>query len=165
MNNSGINGNGGDRVKSNTWISALRRWAHSATPAPKPAMPSIGLGLGGGFARGIAHVGVLRVFERNHIPIHCIGGVSAGAIVAAAFASGATSEEIGRIGAGMRFTDVARWSLSRMGFAGSERMDAFLHRLLKKFRFEEMVTPLGIVATDLRTGEPVYFQDSGDVIL
>jgi NTE family protein len=52
--------------------------------------PRIGLALGGGFARGIAHAGVLEVFEKNQIPIHCITGVSAGSIVAAAYASGAT---------------------------------------------------------------------------
>ena len=62
------------------------------------APPRIGLALGGGFARGIAHAGVLRVFERHGIPIHCITGVSAGSIVAAAYASGAQPEEIARAG-------------------------------------------------------------------
>jgi NTE family protein len=125
----------------------------------------IGLALGGGFARGIAHAGILKVFERNQIPIHCIAGVSAGAIVAAAYASGATPEEIGKAGCSMRFTDVARWSICRMGFVGSERMEKFLGRLLKCWRFEEMRLPLGVVATDLATGEPVLFRDTGDVNL
>ena len=53
-------------------------------PLAKMAQPKIGLALGGGFARGIAHAGVLKVFEEHRIPIHCITGVSAGAIVAAA---------------------------------------------------------------------------------
>src|SRR5437762_12104160 len=114
--------------------------------------PRIGLALGGGFARGIAHAGVLRAFERHGIPLHCITGVSAGSIVAAAFASGAQADDIGLIGASMRFRDVARWSLCRMGFLGSERMKRFLERLLKTYRFEEMRIPLGIVATDLCTG-------------
>ena len=129
------------------------------------ARPRIGLALGGGFARGIAHAGVLRIFERHGIPIHCITGVSAGSIVAAASASGAQPEEIVRAACSMRFADVARWSLSRMGFVVSERMKPFLQGLLKHYRFEEMRIPLGVVATDLCTGEPVSFRDTGDVFL
>src|SRR5947208_1087163 len=129
------------------------------------ASPRIGLALGGGFARGIAHAGVLRVFQRHGIPIHCITGVSAGSIVAAAYASGAQPDEIARAACSMRFSDVARCSLSRMGFVVSERMKPFPQRLLKHYRFEEMRIPLGVVATDLCTGEPVSFRDTGDVFL
>lgn len=147
------------------WFARFRQLSRPPnTPTPAVA-PKIGLALGGGFARGIAHVGVLRVLEQQQIPVHCIAGVSAGAIVAAAFASGATSEEIGKVGCSMRFTDVARWTIGRMGFVGSERMIRFLQRLLKRFHFQEMQIPLGVVATDLCTGEPVIFRDSGDVCL
>jgi NTE family protein len=132
---------------------------------PSIAAPRIALALGGGFARGIAHTGVLRVFERHGIPIHCITGVSAGAVVAAARASGAHPDEIARAACSVRFADVARWSLSRMGFVVSERMKPFLQGLLKCYRFEEMPIPLGVVATDLCTGEPVCFRDTGDVLL
>src|SRR5213593_2535875 len=144
--------------------SALRHRAHVRRPQPR-IPPRIGLALGGGFARGIAHAGVLRAFERHGIPLHCITGVSAGAIVAAAFASGARADDIGLVGASMRFRDVARWSLCRMGFLGSERMKRFLEGLLKTYRFEDMRIPLGIVATDLCTGEAVSFRDSGDVFV
>jgi NTE family protein len=144
------------------WLASVRRWAREPRPTSIPSR-SIGLALGGGFARGLAHIGVLRVFEQYEIPVRCIAGVSAGAIVATAYASGATPEEIGKVGAAMRFTDVARWSISRMGLAGSDRMDRFLHKLLKGFRFEDMKIPLGIVATDLSTGEPVFFRGHGDV--
>jgi len=123
----------------------------------------IGLALGGGFARGIAHAGVLRLLERHRIPIHCITGVSAGSIVAAAYASGATPEEIARAGCAMRFSDVGRWKLSRLGLVGSERMNRFLERLLKTYRFEEMHIPLGVLATDLSTGMPVAFSGTGRV--
>src|SRR2546427_9798438 len=95
------------------------------------APPRIGLALGGGFARGIAHAGVLRVFERHGIPIHCVTGVSAGSIVAAAWASGTRSDEIVQTACSMRFANVARWSISRMGFVVSERMKRFLEGLLK----------------------------------
>jgi NTE family protein len=133
--------------------------------AQAAAAPRIGLALGGGFARGIAHAGLLTAFERHGIPLHCITGVSAGSIVAAAYASGTPVDQITRVGRSMRFRDVARWSLCRMGFLRSERMKQFLEGMLKTSRFEEMRLPLGIVATDLCTGEPVSFRDSGDVFL
>lgn len=130
-----------------------------------PHVPRIGLALGGGFARGIAHAGVLRVFERHGIHLHCITGVSAGSIVAAAYASGTDADEIARVGCSMRFRDVARWRIRRMGFMGSDRMKQFLSGLLKAHCFEKMSTPLGVLATDLCTGEPVSFRDTGDVFL
>jgi NTE family protein len=148
-----------------SFFSALRQLSKSARPRMPKEPPKIGIALGGGFARGIAHAGVLQVLERHHIPIHCIAGVSAGSIVAAAYASGATPEEIGRSGCAMRFGDVARWSIGRMGFVVSERMKRFLEGLLKNYRFEEMRLPLGILATDVCTGDSVTFSGSGDVFL
>jgi NTE family protein len=150
------------------FFSALRTFSEvlrKPRPLPQAPPPRIGLALGGGFARGIAHAGVLQVFERYRIPIHCIAGVSAGSIVAAAYASGATPEEIAKAGCAMRFGDVARWSVGRMGFVVSERMKRFLEHLLKHHRFEDMRIPLGVLATDLCNGESVSFRDSGDVFL
>ncbi len=149
------------------WTRWTRRPRAVAEPFPAaiPAPMRLGLALGGGFARGLAHIGVLQVFEENEIPVHCIAGVSAGAIVAAAYASGATPAEIAAAGSAMRFTDVARWTIGRMGFAGSDRMDRFLRNILKCRTFDEMRIPLGVVATDVVTGEAVIFRDHGDVVL
>jgi NTE family protein len=141
-------------------LAALLRLVRGKGPAAK-----IGVALGGGFARGIAHAGVLEVLERHRIPIHCVTGTSAGAIVAAAYASGVKPSEIARVGCSMRFQDVARWSLGRMGFVASERMQGFLEKLLRVYRFEEMRIPLGVVATDLASGRPVDFCGPGDVFL
>lgn len=134
-----------------------------AATEPPTISPRIGLALGGGFARGIAHAGVLKILEQNQIPIHCITGVSAGSIVAAAYASGATPAEIALAGCAMRFGDVGRWQLARLGLVGSDRMRRFLERLLKVYQFEEMRIPLGVLATDLSTGESVPFYGSGSV--
>jgi NTE family protein len=150
------------------WKSAFGRRLRPPEEPPQPAIPApmrLGLALGGGFARGLAHIGVLSVLEQNHIPVHCIAGVSAGAIVAAAYASGTTPAEIAAAGSAMRFTDVARWTIARMGIAGSERMQTFLRKLLKCSTFEQMRIPLGVVATDVVTGEAVIFRDRGDVVL
>jgi len=124
----------------------------------------IGLAFGGGFARGIAHAGVLKVFEQHRIPIFCVAGVSAGAIVAAAYASGTPVEEIAQIGRTMRFGSVGRVRPRRLGLVSSDRMDGFLARLLKKVRFEDMRIPLGVLATDLASGEPACFSGTGDVL-
>ncbi len=125
----------------------------------------IGLALGGGFARGITHVGVLRALERLGIPIHAIAGVSAGSIAAALYASGLSTDEIEKAARRMKFSDVARWTISRSGFAESQRMTTFLSRLLKCRTFENMPVPLAVVATDLVSGKPVVFRDAGDVVL
>jgi len=149
------------------WKSAVLGWARrKPTPSPVPPRPPrIGLALGGGFARGMVHVGVLRVFRDNGIPVDCVAGVSAGAIAAATYASGRTCEEIARIACSMRFTDVARWTIPWMGFAVSERMDRFLRKSLQCHTFENMRVPLSVVATDVVTGKPVIFRDHGDVCL
>src|SRR5437899_12984505 len=141
----------------------LSRFSRPQTPVrpvltvPEPPA-KLGLALGGGFARGLAHIGVLQAFQRENIPIEFISGVSAGAIVAAAYASGTDVEEIARIGCAMRFTDVARWSICRLGLAGSDRMVIFLKRPLKKYNFEDMKVTLGVLATDLSTDQPVMFR-------
>ncbi len=125
----------------------------------------IGLALGGGFARGIAHIGVLRVFEQEKIPIHFISGVSAGSIVAAAFASGTSSDEIDKVASTMHFSDLAQWRFSKYGLVGSDPMIQFLGRLLKVSVFERMKIPLAVIATDLNAGGPAIFRDRGDVVL
>lgn len=89
--------------------AAMERWHPEAQRGPgSESAVRIGLALGGGFARGIAHAGVLRILEQHHIPIHCVTGISAGSIVAAAYASGASTEEIVRTGCSMRLGDVGR---------------------------------------------------------
>src|SRR5512146_2304859 len=101
------------------WLRRAENWPKTGlgprlTMAPART-PRIGLALGGGFARGIAHIGVLRVLEQNKIPISAIAGVSSGSIVAAAWASGTSADEIEKVALSMRFRDVARWTLNLRG--------------------------------------------------
>jgi NTE family protein len=152
----------GARKQPAAWWESTRRWLQNGSQ--KSEGPRIGVALGGGFARGIAHIGVLRALEKNGIPISAITGVSSGAIVAAAKASGCSADEIEKVALSMKFRDVARWTLNVMGLAGSERMISFLAGLLKVHRFEDMKIPLGIVATDLITGKAVLFHGKDDVV-
>jgi len=126
---------------------------------PVPArVPSIGLALGGGFARGIVHVGILKVLETENIPVRYIAGTSVGALIGAAYCSGVTPDELEQIASRVRFRDLARWTLSRYGFATNLRMIGFLNRILKVKTFEELRIPLAITATDFNTGEGVVFR-------
>jgi NTE family protein len=126
-------------------------------------VPAIGVALGGGFARGIAHIGVLKVLEEEGIPVRMVAGTSVGAIMGAAYCSGLTIEELEELAHKVRFTNFARWTLSRYGFATTDRMVSFLSRTLKVQTFEEMRIPLAVTATDFSTGGGAVFT-SGPII-
>jgi NTE family protein len=125
--------------------------------------PAIGVALGGGFARGMAHIGVLKVLEEESIPVSMVAGTSVGALIGAAYCSGLSIEELDQLAHSCRFTTFARWTVSRYGFASNDRMVAFLARTLKAQTFEEMRIPLGVIATNFNTGEGMVFR-SGNII-
>jgi NTE family protein len=128
------------------------------TPTVPEKIPSIGLALGGGFARGIVHIGVLKVLEQESIPIGCVAGTSVGALIGAAYCSGISPRELEEVASRVRFRDLARWTLSRYGFATNLRMISFLNKLLKVKTFEELRIPLAVTATDFTSGEGVVFR-------
>jgi len=117
--------------------------------------PGIGLALGGGFARGFAHLGVLQVLEQNHVPISCIAGTSVGSILGAAYASGAPLARIVTTCRTLRLRDIARWRVSRLGLASNHRLGDLIERVFEARHFEELAIPMAVVATDLNSGEPV----------
>jgi NTE family protein len=123
-----------------------------------PLRTGIGLALGGGFARGYAHLGVLRVLEENDIPISCIAGSSIGSILGAAYASGASLQCIVGKCREIKFRDFARWRVSRFGLASNDRLGALVQQLFNSKQFDDLAIPLAIVATDLGTGDPVVFR-------
>jgi NTE family protein len=137
----------------------------SGRPGPVEAtrMPAIGVALGGGLARGVAHIGVLKVLEEEGIPIRMVAGTSVGALIGAAYCSGLTIAELEEVAYKVRFTTFARWTLSRYGFATNDRMVSFLGRTLKVQTFEELRIPLGVTATDFNTGKGVVFT-SGSIV-
>ena len=120
--------------------------------------PRIGLALGGGFARGIAHIGVLKALEEAGIPVQCIAGTSVGAFVGAAYCGGLSVAEMEEIAYRVRSRHLARWTLSKLGLASNERMGDFLDRTLKHKSFEGLKIPLAVTATDCATGEGVVFR-------
>jgi NTE family protein len=141
----------------------LRRIRELAYAQQAPATrPRLGLALGGGFARGIAHLGVLNVLEENGLRPDCLGGTSAGSLIAAGYASGTPLPELTRLVRSVRWRDFARWRVSRMGLASNERMESFIRRFFRSRRFEDLRIPLVVVATDLVSGQAVAFT-SGDL--
>jgi NTE family protein len=119
--------------------------------------PGVGLALGGGFARGFAHLGVLQVLEQNQIPISHVAGTSVGSILGAAYASGAPLARIIATCRTLRFRDIARWRVSRLGLASNQRLGDLIERVFESRQFEDLRIPLAVVATDLTSGEPVVF--------
>ena len=137
-------------------VGRLRDFAY-ADEQNSSRRPRVGVALSGGFARGIAHIGVLRVLEQNKIPIDCLSGTSVGALIAAAYASGTSLDEMERKGSLTAFTDFGRWTLSRMGLASNQKLDEFLARFTTVTQFEDLKIPLSIAATDLVEAKTIYF--------
>lgn len=147
-------------------IRSVQAFGRELSRKSSPNAPqdlAIGVALGGGFARGIAHVGVLKVLEQENIPVRVICGTSVGALIGACYCSGLSAIEMEEVAHKTRFTSFARWTLSRCGFASNDRMIDYLSRILKCRTFEEMRLPLGVTATDFNTGEAVVFH-SGSII-
>jgi NTE family protein len=121
------------------------------------ARPKIGLALAGGFARGIAHIGVLRAFRDAGIPIDCVAGTSVGALIGAGFCSGISLEKMQEIGQSTNFADFGRWTPSWLGLATNLRMEKYLARMTPATTFAELKTPLAISATDINAGVTIYY--------
>ncbi|PYU36132.1 MAG: esterase [Acidobacteria bacterium] len=145
------------------WVQAalgrVREFAYAERPAQVNASvrPKLGLALGGGFARGIAHAGVLHTLEQHGIAIDYIAGTSAGALAGMAYASGLPFEEVVKRAAALRFGAFGQWRFSWLGLASNQKLEFYPKRYLNISTFEELRIPLTIAATDLITGEPVYF--------
>jgi NTE family protein len=146
--------------------SVIRRWQdnrnmpatlNSDTANGVPARRKVGLALAGGFARGIAHIGVLRVLRDAGIHIDAVAGTSVGALIGAAYCAGTPLEEMERIGAHTNFTDFGRWTPSWLGLATNHRLEKYLSRLTPAKTFEDLVTPLAIAATDINAGITIYY--------
>src|SRR6266403_5745132 len=134
----------------------FRAFAHGDEKA-RSERPRVGLALAGGFARGIAHIGVLRVLREARIPIDCVAGTSVGALIGAGYCAGASLEEMQKIGSVTTFADFGRWTPSWLGLATNQRMEKYLARFSPAKTFEELKTPLAVATTDINAGVSVYY--------
>ncbi len=121
--------------------------------------PLIGLALGGGMARGCAHVGVLRELEKNQIPIDLIAGVSVGSLIGGAYAAGLTPDQIEQLALNISWNDLGRVTISKLGFYNSQRTEDYVSKHFPITEFDQTRIPFGAVATDLQTGKMVIFTE------
>ena len=127
-------------------------------PKPPPRPPRIGLALGGGAARGFAHIGVIQVLEESGIKPDLVVGTSAGSLVAALYASGKGGAELAVLANAMDETAFADWSYPGRGLLRGEALAKFVRDNTSGRSIEQMALPLGIVATDLDSGLPILVQ-------
>jgi NTE family protein len=153
-----------------------RRFALAAATLPlaacgtfggKPAAPAasarplrIGVALGGGAARGFAHIGVLKSLEAHGIPVQIVAGTSAGSVVGALYASGLTALQLNRLALTMDENSIKDWAMPfrSRGFLQGVALQNFINNAVGNRPIEKMTRPLGIVATDLNSGQPILFQ-------
>jgi len=141
-------------------------------PTPPPTAtkvaPRVGLALGGGAARGFAHVGVIQVLEEAGIKPDVVVGTSAGSLVAALYASGRNAQQLQQVAMNMDEAAFADWTLPifSRGVLRGEALARYVNTQVNNRLIENMALPLGIVATDLKTGQGVLFQrgDTGTAV-
>jgi len=130
----------------------------AATPKPAPRPPRIGLALGGGAARGFAHIGVIQVLEENGIHPDLVVGTSAGSLVAALYASGKNGVALGQMADTMDEAAITDWSFPGRALIRGDALARYVRDATGNRPIEKLPLPLGIVATDLDSGQPILFQ-------
>jgi len=118
----------------------------------------LGLALGGGAARGMAHIGVLRVLKREGINVDYLAGTSMGAVVAAVTAVGTDPNYLARLAEKLRWETLVDIRFNKIGLISGEKIEQVIKVLTKNRNFEDLQMPLAIVAADLSSGEPVIFR-------
>jgi NTE family protein len=130
-----------------------------APPPPPPKRPPrLGLALGGGAARGFAHIGVIQVLEEAGIRPDLVVGTSAGSLVAALYAHGKTAAELANLALTMDEGSITDWAFPSRGLIRGEALARFVREQTGGTPIEKMKMPLGVVATDLDSGVGVLFQ-------
>ncbi|MBZ0068582.1 MAG: patatin-like phospholipase family protein [Thiobacillus sp.] len=124
---------------------------------PKPPL-KVALVLGGGAARGFAHIGVIKSLEAQGIVPDIVVGTSAGSVVGALYAGGMSGFEMQKLALQMEEGMVLDWTLPNRGVLKGEALQAFINQKLRNQSIQKLPKPLGVVATDLQSGEMVLFR-------
>jgi len=126
-------------------------------PVPKPPL-KIALALGGGAARGFAHIGVIKALEAQGIVPDIVVGTSAGSMVGALYASGMSGFELQNLALQMEEDMLVDWTFPNRGVLKGEALQDFINQKVKNLPIQKLPKPLGVVATDLQSGETVLFR-------
>ncbi|MES2077157.1 MAG: patatin-like phospholipase family protein [Pseudomonadota bacterium] len=140
----------------------------TAPEAPAQAVPSaprkikIGLALGGGAARGFAHIGVIKALESQGIYPDIVVGTSAGSVVGALYAAGNTGFQLQKIAFDMDEAAISDWALPLFGKSSGvlkgEALQSYVNKAVNNAPMEKLKLPFGAVASDLKSGQPILFQ-------
>jgi len=136
----------------------------AAVPAPQPAMRKvrIGLALGGGAARGFAHIGVIKALEAQGIVPDIVVGTSAGSVVGAMYASGYNGFQLQKMALEMDEASISDWAIpffsKAPGVLKGEALQLYVNKAVRNQPIEKLRIPFGAVATDLKTGQPILFR-------
>jgi len=117
----------------------------------------VALVLGGGAARGLAHIGVLKVLQAENIPIDMVVGTSIGSLLGAAYALDVPLEKIEQKALSFTVNDLLDISISRMGLAAGNKLDAFIESILDAKTFQDARIPIAIITTNIETGQKVIY--------
>ena len=115
--------------------------------------------LGGGSARGLAHIGVLKVLDRERIPIDRIVGTSMGALVGASYAVGFPLEEMERKAYKFSSNKLMDWTMPKMGILAGDNLEATIKDMIDSKSFKDARMPIHIVTTDIEKGEEVVYSE------
>lgn len=130
-------------------------------PPAKPPKPVIALALGGGAAKGFAHIGVIKALEAQGIVPDIVVGTSAGSVVGAMYAAGKNGFELQTLAISLDESQISDWSLPDRGVLKGDALAAFINKAVGNATIEKLPRKFGAVATDLASGEPIVFR-SGD---
>ncbi|WAA10614.1 patatin-like phospholipase family protein [Fervidibacillus albus] len=122
------------------------------------AKPRIGLALGAGGARGLAHIGVLKVLEREKIPISMIAGSSIGALVASFYAAGQRLDQLEKFSVAFRRKYFLDFTVPKLGWIAGNRIKDLIRMFTYNKNIEDLKIPIAIVTTDIETGERIVFR-------
>ncbi|WP_088552968.1 patatin-like phospholipase family protein [Calderihabitans maritimus] len=117
--------------------------------------PTVGLALGAGAARGMAHLGVLQVLEEAQIPVHLIAGSSIGSVFGALYACGSDLKMLEKLAVELKSSQFIDLTVPRIGLIKGQKVEALLNLLTKKMTFDELRIPFYAVAVDIEKGEKV----------
>lgn len=133
--------------------------ACASTPPPvQPARPKVALALGGGAAKGFAHVGVIKVLESHGIRPDIITGTSAGAVVGSLYAAGYSGIQLQNMALALDPASISDLVLGDGGFVKGEKLERYINQQVRNLPIEKLTRPFGAVATDLANGNRVVFR-------
>ena len=128
------------------------------TPVEPPRKAAkVALVLGAGAAKGFAHVGVLKVLEANHVPVHMVVGTSVGSFVGSLYAYGYPAYDLQKIAMGLEKWEIADLTVPDNGFVKGEKLEAYVNRMIRGTTMEALRIPFYAVATDIGSGEEMVF--------